>query len=81
MKFLQCFQSQPVAPHMQYISTEVAMSFSLYLLGFAIVIAGLAYGAYLMHIPQHWIAVGVVVLAGLGILSGVASTRHRDPSS
>lgn len=56
------------------------MSFSLYLLGFGILIVGLAYGANLMGIPQHWIAVGVIVLVGLGILTGVASTRRRDPS-
>ena len=34
------------------------MSFGLYASGFAIVIAGLIYGAYLIHIPAHWIAVG-----------------------
>jgi hypothetical protein len=42
------------------------MSFGLYATGFAIVIAGLIYGAYLMHIPGHWIAVGAIVLLGVG---------------
>ncbi len=57
------------------------MSFALYLLGMIIVICGLAYGAYLLHIPPQWIGVGVVVLLGLGILTGVARTRQKDPPS
>lgn len=56
------------------------MSFAIYLLGYVIVIIGLAYGATLMHIPSQWIAVLVIVLVGLGILSGVAKTRMKDPS-
>ncbi len=56
------------------------MSFALYIVGFVILICGLAYGAVLMHVPQHWIAVGVVVLVGLGILTGVTNTRQRDSS-
>ncbi len=56
------------------------MSFGLYALGFAIVIGGLIYGAYLMHMPTHWIVVGAVVLLGIGILSGVKATRQRDPA-
>jgi hypothetical protein len=54
------------------------MSFGLYLLGYLIVIGGLVYGAHLAHVPTHWIAVGAVVLAGLGILTGVKATRQKD---
>jgi hypothetical protein len=56
------------------------MSFGLYAIGYAIVIGGLIYAAILLHIPAHWIAVGAVVLAGLGILTGVKATRQKDPS-
>lgn len=56
------------------------MSFGIYLLGFVIVIAGLVYGAFLLHIPTQWIGVGVLVLAGLGIVMGVSRTRQKDPS-
>jgi hypothetical protein len=55
------------------------MSFGLYAIGFASVIGGLIYAACLLHIPAHWIAVGAVVLLGLGILSGVKATRQKDP--
>ena len=58
-----------------------AMSFGLYAIGFVLVIAGLIYGAHLMHVPAHWIAVGAIVLLGLGILTGVKATRQKDPSS
>ncbi len=57
------------------------MSFGLYMAGFIVLIVGLALGAYLMHIPPQWIGVGIVVLVGLGILTGVTTTRRRDPSS
>jgi hypothetical protein len=57
-----------------------AMSFGLYSIGFAILIGGLIYGAYLVHMPAHWIAVGAVVLLGAGILSGVKATRQKDPA-
>jgi hypothetical protein len=57
------------------------MSFGLYALGFAIMIAGLIYGAHLMHLPTRWIVVGAVVLLGIGILTGVRATRQRDPAS
>jgi hypothetical protein len=56
------------------------MSFGIYLIGYIVLIAGLALGAHMMHMPPRWIGVGAIVLAGLGILSGVARTRQRDSS-
>jgi hypothetical protein len=57
------------------------MSFGIYVVGYLILIGGLAYGAALMHVPAHWIVVGAVVLAGLGIVSGVKTTRQKDSSN
>ena len=57
------------------------MSFGLYSIGFVLVIAWLIYGAHLMHVPAHWIAVGAIVLLGLGVLTGVKATRQKDSSS
>lgn len=54
------------------------MSFGLYSIGFAIVIGGLIYAAYLVHMPAHWIAVGAIVLLGAGIVSAVKATRQKD---
>lgn len=55
------------------------MSFALYSIGFAIVIGGLVYGTYLLHVPAHWIAVLAIVL-GMGILSGVKASRQKNPA-
>ena len=57
------------------------MSFGIYLAGFVVVIAGLIYGASLMHVPTHWIVVGALVLVGLGILTGVKATRQKDSAT
>lgn len=57
------------------------MSFGLYVVGFIVLIVGLAIGAFLLHVPAQWIGVGVVVMIGLGILTGVTTTRQRDPSN
>jgi len=54
-------------------------AFGLYVLGFLVLLAGLAYGAYLLHVPQTWILVGTLVIVGLGIMSAVARTKRRDP--
>ena len=56
------------------------MSFGLYLVGYLIVVLGLAYGAHLAHMPNQWIAVLVIVLVGIGILKAVTSTRQKDPN-
>ncbi len=55
------------------------MSFALYALGYVIVIGGVAYMAHLMHLPQHWIVAIVIILLGVGIVTGVTNTRQKDP--
>jgi len=55
------------------------MTLGIYVAGFAICIAGVIYGAVLLHVPGHWIAVAAIVLAGVGIISGVKATRQKDP--
>ena len=54
------------------------MSFGLYLFGFVVMICGLVYGARLMHVPTHWIAVFVLIMAGLAVIKGVKTTRPKD---
>ena len=57
------------------------MSFAIYLIGYIVLIIGLAIVAHLLHVPPRWIGVGALIMVGLGILTGVARTRQRDPSS
>jgi hypothetical protein len=54
-------------------------SFSTYLLGFIVLIVGLGIAAYLLGAPTLWIAVGVIVLIGIGIISATNRTKPRDP--
>jgi uncharacterized membrane protein YdfJ with MMPL/SSD domain len=54
-------------------------SFGIYLIGFVIMIAGLAFAASMLGVPTLWIAIGVTVLVGLGILTGVSRTKRPDP--
>lgn len=56
------------------------MSFGIYMVGYIILLIGLAVGAFMMHIAAQWIGVGMLIMIGLGILLGVTSTRQRDPS-
>ena len=56
------------------------MSFGMYMVGFIILVIGLAVGANMMGVSPQWIGVGVLIMVGLGILLGVTSTRHKDPS-
>ena len=35
------------------------------------------YGAYLLHVPAHWIAVGAIVLLGLGGSDGCKSNASK----
>ena len=47
-----------------------------YLLGFIILIIGLAGAAYILAVPPLWIAVGVVILIGIGIM---AAANYSGP--
>jgi hypothetical protein len=69
-----------ISPESTSRSSEIAMSFGLFAAGFVVLIIGLAYLAHLMHIPEHYIVAMAIILFGLGIVMGVQSTRHKDPS-
>jgi len=55
------------------------MSFGLYLVGYIILIVGLAVGAHFLAVPPKWIGVGALCLIGIAIVHGVTATRHKDP--
>jgi positive regulator of sigma E activity len=54
-------------------------SFTTYLIGFLILVIGLALAAHLLGAPTTWIVVGVIVLLGIGIITATTRTRTRDP--
>ncbi|HEY9385371.1 MAG TPA: hypothetical protein VIP80_17825 [Gemmatimonadales bacterium] len=54
------------------------MSFALYVVGFLIVIGGVAWGLIKAGVPTIWVIIASVILFGVGILTGVTRTRSRD---
>jgi hypothetical protein len=54
---------------------DTSQNFAIYLVGFLVIVGGLAYGAFLAGVPPTWIVVGVICLIGLGILSAVKKTQ------
>ncbi len=54
------------------------MSFGIYLFGIILVIAGLGYGAAMVHVPTQWIVMLSLVMLGLGVVMAVKATRQRD---
>jgi hypothetical protein len=56
------------------------MSFGLFAVGYLILIIGVAYLAHLIHVPQAYIIAIAVILFGIGIVTGVKTTRQKDPN-
>lgn len=56
------------------------MSFVIYLIGFVIVIAGVAWGLNLLGVSRNYIIIVALILFGLGMVTGVSRTRHKDPT-
>ena len=54
-------------------------AFGLYVIGFLVLLCGLIYAAWLVHIPQTWIVVGTLIVVGIGVMSAVSHTKRRDP--
>ena len=56
------------------------MSFALYLIGFIIFVAGVAWALSVAGVSTTYIGIVVVILVGLGIFTGVTRTRTKDPA-
>ena len=54
------------------------MSFGIYLLGFALVIGGAAWGLSVAGVPSLYIIIACVIMLGIGIMTGVSKTRQKD---
>ena len=57
----------------------MSSSFGVYLIGFIILVVGLALGAHLAGMPPAWIGVGIIILIGIGVLMGVTKTQRKAP--
>ena len=54
------------------------MSFAIYLIGFFVVIGGVAWGLITVGVSTVFVMILSVILLGLGILSAVTHTRSKD---
>ncbi len=56
------------------------MSFIIYLVGFAILIGGIAWALVVAGVPHLYVVIAAVIMLGIGILTGVSRTRTKDIS-
>lgn len=56
------------------------MSFALYMIGFTLLIGGVAWALVLAGVATTYVAIACVILAGLGVITGVSRTRTKDIS-
>jgi hypothetical protein len=57
------------------------MSFTLYLVGFLVLIGGVAWALTTAGVRPLYVAIACVIMLGIGILTGVTRTRSKDPSA
>ncbi|HBA87554.1 MAG TPA: hypothetical protein DCZ75_06050 [Geobacter sp.] len=55
------------------------MSFALYIVGFILVIAGVAWALVEAGIAMFKIGIVCLILLGIAVLTGVVKTRPKDP--
>lgn len=53
-------------------------SFGIYIIGFIILMIGVALAMSTLGISTTWIAIVSLILIGIGVMAGVAKTRRRD---
>jgi hypothetical protein len=56
-------------------------SFSTYLIGFIVLIIGLAIAAILLGVSTTWVTVGAIVAIGIGIVTAPTRTKPKDPQA
>ena len=55
------------------------MSFFLYMLGLAVLVAGIAWGLTTAGVATIYVAIACLIVAGIGIMMAVSRTRTKDP--
>lgn len=56
-------------------------SFLLYLIGFIVLIAGVAWALVTAGVSTLYVVIACVILLGIGILTGVTRTKTKDTPS
>ncbi len=53
---------------------------AIYLIGTLLVAGGLGWAAFRLGVSPIWIGIGVIIIAGLGIMGAVSKTRQKEKS-
>lgn len=57
---------------------EKTMSTAVYVIGFIVLIAGLAWAATVLGVPSLWVTIGVVVVAGIAIIGIAGNLQTKE---
>jgi hypothetical protein len=57
---------------------EKIMASALYAVGYLLTVGVVSYLAYLSHIPESYIFAIVVIMIGIGVVSGLETARQKD---
>ncbi len=55
------------------------MSFSLFMLGLAVLVGGIAWALVTAGLAITYVAIACLIVAGIGIMAAVSRTRSKDP--
>jgi hypothetical protein len=59
----------------------VIMSFGIYLVGFLLIVGGVAWGLVVAGVPHLYVGIACLIMVGVGIVTGVSKTRVRDSAN
>jgi hypothetical protein len=55
------------------------MSFTLYMVGLALLLGGIAWALITAGLAQVYIGIAILIVAGIGVMMAVSRTRAKDP--
>ena len=58
---------------------EQRMSFALYMIGLLLLLAGIGWALIAAGIAQLYVAIALLIVAGVGVMTAVSRTRTKDP--
>ena len=54
------------------------MASALYAVGYLLLVGVVSYLAYLSHIPEPYIFAMIVIMLGIGVVTGLETARQKD---
>jgi ABC-type siderophore export system fused ATPase/permease subunit len=54
------------------------MASALYAVGYLLLVGVVSYLAYLSHIPESYVVAMIVIMLGIGVVTGFETARQKD---